>query len=186
MGSRHWGDISPGDVEVSENAPDHLGPWPAFPFTDPPSGEDGQYVTGHFAQREWFCMWGVPWASAEEQHEVMGKDDTLTAGTNKVWVQFHDSLADASRYVAGATTTYVSLWRLQPPPKLAAALRRRKPWGELSERTLQGYRGRLRHQAHIKDPAQQAAWHRWAPDVRWLRRHGPYPREYLWATLWPQ
>ena len=195
MGSRHvTPDISPEDVEFSDNASDELGPWPAHPFTDPPPGDDGEPVTAHFLRKHWYAMWGYPLASTEELHEAMGNDEVIVLGTSEIWVEYHTSLADAQEYVAGASGAgYPSLFRAQPPPMLRTALERRKPWADITPRTKEGYAGRLRRQAHISSPELQAQWHRWAPNLLWLRRHkdrsghlSPPPPEYLWATLWPQ
>jgi hypothetical protein len=168
-GSRHWGDISADEFFVSRN----LQPvtiWPAHPFTDPPPGTDGQPMEGNFMGSDWFLMYATSFKEAE-----------------RIWVELHKSLAAAEDYIISAPSiSYVSLWRAQPPPKLAAALARRTPWDRLSPRTLEGYRGRLNRQAGIRDPTLQAQWHRWAPDVKWLRRHGNYPPEYFWVSLWPQ
>jgi hypothetical protein len=181
------------EIELSDNAPDQLGPWPAHPFTDPPRGDDGEYVTAHFLRRNWYAMWGYPAAAAEEPHEEMVGDEVVVIGGEEVWVQFHTSLAEAASYVRGGKGGYPSLFRMQPNHKLMAALQRRTPWADLSPRTLQGYRGRLRQQGHIYSPELQAQWHRWAPNLLWLRRHkdrdgrlAPPPPEYLWASLWPQ
>jgi hypothetical protein len=168
-GSRHWGDISADEFFVSRN----LQPvtiFPPHPFTDPPPGTDGQPMEGHFMGSAWFLMYATSFKEAE-----------------RIWVELHKSLAAAEDYIISAPSiSYVSLWRAQPPPKLAAALARRTPWDRLSPRTLEGYRGRLNRQAGIRDPRLQAQWHRWAPDLKWLRRHGDYPKEYWWVSLWPQ
>ena len=192
MAHRHPGNIPPGEVQLSANAPEQLGPWPAHPFTDPPRGDDGQYVTARFLGRDWYAMWGSPWAAVQEETEVRVGDEMVVVPAGDVWVEFHSDLADASAYVRSGAG-YPSLYRQQPSPKLMAMLRRRTPWADITPRTLQGYRGRLRHQAHVYDPRLQAEWHAWAPELLWLRRHkdrhgqfaGP-PPSYLWASLWPQ
>jgi hypothetical protein len=168
-GSRHWGDVPTDELHFGPN----LRPvttFPAHPFTDPPPGTDGQPMEGEFIGSLWYLMYGNP-----------------SIGTERVWVELHNSLAAADKYLENAPSiSYVSLWRAQPTRKLAAALARRTPWDRLSPRTLEGYRGRLNRQAGIRNPSLQAQWHRWAPNLKWLRRHGDYPPEYFWASLWPQ
>ncbi len=77
-----------------------------------------------------------------------------------------------------------------------------KPWAELSERTKQGYRGRLRS-IGVRTDADMARFHDSADSktLQWLRRHGPRPSELVvvkgrpaypargrgsWATVWEQ
>ena len=77
-----------------------------------------------------------------------------------------------------------------------------KPWAGLSERTKQGYRGRLRS-IGVRTDADMARFHESADSetLRWLRRHGPRPPELVvvggrpaypargsgsWATVWEQ
>lgn len=186
VGNVHWGNLSPEEIEVSDNAPAWLSPQPAHPFTDPPPGDDGQPVIGRFiGDREWYCMWGAPLAATTVPGEVMLTDEIGTEGSEDIWVELHGRLRLAKQYISGGNNSYVSLWRQLPSPDLRRRLVRRKPWSAHTAKTLQGYRGRL-NTAHIRGEALQAQWLRWAPDLGYVRRKGPYPHEYLWATLWPQ
>lgn len=196
VGDVHWGNLSPEEIEVSDNAPAWLSPQPAHPFTDPPPGDDGQPVIGTFIGREWYCMWGAPLASTVvriegQPHVYISARHAVPIGEADpdepadIWVELHGRLRLAKQYISGGNNSYVSLWRQLPSPDLRRRLARRKPWSAHTAKTLQGYRGRL-NTAHIRGEALQAQWLRWAPDLGYLRRHGPYPHEYLWATLWPQ
>jgi hypothetical protein len=77
-----------------------------------------------------------------------------------------------------------------------------KRWADLSERTKQGYRGRLRS-VGVRTDADMARFHDSADSetLKWLRRHGPRPPELVvvegrpaypargtgsWATVWEQ
>ena len=77
-----------------------------------------------------------------------------------------------------------------------------KRWDQLSERTKQGYRGRMRS-IGIRTDADMARFHDSADSrtLKWLRRHGPRPSELVvvggraaypargrgsWATVWEQ
>lgn len=104
--------------------------------------------------------------------------------------------------IAQGQSPRVALWRrYDVGPGVAT-----KPWDQLSERTKQGYRGRMRAALGLHTEEQFARFHATADSatIKWLRRHGPMPPELVvgpsgealepgrggggteWVTTWEQ
>lgn len=122
---------------------------------------------------------------------------------------YHPSLDAAWTYLEGSPqgtegiaeglSPKVCLWRRYDIGRGAA----QKPWSQLTERTKEGYRTRMRAQLGIRSERDFARFHATADSqtLKWLRRHGPAP-EYLvvgpggealtpsrsgdWVTTWEQ
>lgn len=138
---------------------------------------------------------GEPWVFYAGSLDVLGVPHH---------VHRHRSLRAAREYLMEGGREF-RLEDASPPIALFRALQfgksaARTPWSALTERTKQGYRGRLRRLG-IRSDADMARFHASADSatLKWLRRHGPKPADLIivgqapmypasgsgsWATVW--
>lgn len=158
----------------------------------PPPRVNGAEVIGHFAGHTWAAYFGNP-------HVIEGTFQLLThdwfseaqavdrgeISLRPAWEYLQGAPGGALGPIVGyAACVWLMVEEVQGPPAA------KRSWADLSERTKQGYRGKMRHGLGIgregwngrryQDPAQKAtaerqfaAYYASATDLRFLRRHPP-------------